>query len=387
MNAYRASALACSFFTSAMVVPLYADPGPSFQLREARRTIAIRSGGTAEVELGVIIPLQSYVVIGHQSVLSTSAVTSFSVVSSGWNVVLDRAPRGTVRNFDHVLLGKGRKAAGIFRLKIFEVLGRSPGPRIHEVKLAIQTASCNAQNSRCEPMQTQFQTLGIKITAGRLAIKSRVSSNIHWLVDADAAYEKARSTGQNLFVIITAPGWCGTCIYMEKNTFPDQEVERVLNGKFVPLRLVWDKQPPKDLGKFFAGGSVPLPSMYIYSSDRKRLTELQRGTNIRKAGLLHSLKAFEKIPAGSGGGNASITYVYELPAVGAFSELGGGKWKALGREGEQSYSENRRDENFIVVRNDRTGVYVALPLTGENGYVYRNEKWEPTPGKRTQSSR
>ncbi|MBI9101607.1 MAG: thioredoxin family protein [Spirochaetales bacterium] len=63
-------------------------------------------------------------------------------------------------------------------------------------------------------------------------------AEVEWRTNYDDALGEASITRQNIFVIITAPSWCGPCQYMEENVFPVSSVVEALNARFIPLQVL-----------------------------------------------------------------------------------------------------------------------------------------------------
>jgi thioredoxin-related protein len=94
------------------------------------------------------------------------------------------------------------------------------------------------------------------------------SGKIKWIEDYDDGLKAAQKTGQNLFVLITAPDWCKWCVELEKNTLPDPEVIELISEGFVPVKLL-DGHP--DIKKFTVEG---YPTMMIISPQGKILATM-----------------------------------------------------------------------------------------------------------------
>jgi thiol:disulfide interchange protein len=65
---------------------------------------------------------------------------------------------------------------------------------------------------------------------------SITSGEIKW-IPFDEGLAKAKAEGKNIFVDLTA-SWCGWCKKMEKETFTQPEVVKMVNENFVPVK-VW----------------------------------------------------------------------------------------------------------------------------------------------------
>lgn len=65
---------------------------------------------------------------------------------------------------------------------------------------------------------------------------SAASGEIKW-IPFDEGLAKAKAEGKNIFVDLTA-SWCGWCKKMDKETFNQPEVVKMVNENFVPVK-VW----------------------------------------------------------------------------------------------------------------------------------------------------
>lgn len=102
-----------------------------------------------------------------------------------------------------------------------------------------------------------------------LAIFTLNAQEIQWLTDYDQARARAKESGQNLLVQISAPSWCGYCQWMDENTFSDPEIISFINQGFVPV-LITDVDP--QISKFEFGG---YPTTQIFSSDGSLLKQAE----------------------------------------------------------------------------------------------------------------
>jgi len=94
-----------------------------------------------------------------------------------------------------------------------------------------------------------FLSLGIWLGTGLMGAKLSpvleaylppVKDELSWLIDYDAAAAESRHTGMPIFADFT--GWtCTNCRYMEKNIFPNPQVNELLK-KFVRVRMYTDDQ-------------------------------------------------------------------------------------------------------------------------------------------------
>ncbi len=84
---------------------------------------------------------------------------------------------------------------------------------------------------------------------GLLAITVRVKAQEHFAgpvkwMSFEEAVEKSKTEKRKIFIDIYT-GWCGWCKVMDKNTFTDPEIAKLLNEKFYPVKL--DAEQTEDI--------------------------------------------------------------------------------------------------------------------------------------------
>ncbi|MCB1158979.1 MAG: thioredoxin family protein, partial [Leptospiraceae bacterium] len=186
---------------------------------------------------------------------------------------------------------------------------------------------------------------------------------------------QAKQSGQNVFVVITAPTWCGYCKMLERDVFAKDSVHSVLNSKFVALRIL-DSNPDKS--KFNFRG---YPTMMVANSSGQILTQ---SIPRREDSFLTALKKYETSGGGNGGSEdnkplSGESYNYSIKVNGTFKRTADGQWiETKETTGEKvSYKEVRRDSNYIVIQNVSTKTFLALPVRSSKGFIYENGKWKP----------
>jgi len=79
-------------------------------------------------------------------------------------------------------------------------------------------------------------------------------NSIEWLEWGENAFKKARESGRLILLSISA-SWCHWCHVMDRASYSDEEVKRLVNEKFVPVRVDNDKRP--DVNRRYNMGGWP----------------------------------------------------------------------------------------------------------------------------------
>ncbi|MBX7059931.1 MAG: thioredoxin family protein [Leptospirales bacterium] len=345
-------------------------PQPDF--RPGVQSLSLRPGGDAAFSVQALLPARTHLYIRHVDARSFNIVTTFSAVERGFRVDVEQAPTGELKDQDYVLESRGAgQSAGEYRLKLFETLGRAPAARPIPVTLLIKTQLCNSATNVCyRPVEIR-RTLQVTVSGERqVRGVERAIDTIQWAASYDQALQKARASGQNIFVLITAPTWCGYCQQLERNVMSKAAVATVLNGKFIPLKVL---DSSSDLRRFQFDG---YPTMLAVSSEGRVLAEV--GGRDEQS-FLNSLRQYERTAGGSDPAPASgASFNYTASIRGRFVQNAEG-WSGTveGAAGQESFREIRRDESYVVLQNTRSQEYLAIPLRGGQGFIFRDQSWQP----------
>ena len=90
--------------------------------------------------------------------------------------------------------------------------------------------------------------VAVAITAGDDDQKESRADAIQW-VAYDVGLEKAEAENKHVFIDFTAK-WCGYCKKMERETFSQPEVIRMVNEHFVPVKVDGDSRDTLDIDGF-----------------------------------------------------------------------------------------------------------------------------------------
>ncbi len=335
--------------------------------------VSIQAGESKLVNVKVSIPSGYGIVVGHTGKSLNMIVNFAQNTDSGIQIDIEKKPPGIKKGNN--LLAKGEVS---LTARLSELKGANAGNSL-TVDLVFNYQLCSLVDGKCIAPDGISKSLLVKVTKDKeykfASVKSRSADPIKWVESYDNALKKAKSNGQNVYVIVTAPTWCGACKYMERETFDKPNVQKVLNGDFVSLQVL-DTSP--DLGKFKIRG---FPTSFILDANGKELTQLVGG--VAAPGFLGFVANFQKNKKAD---NSDIPPPPEPPAPAPpaddtsstswevqknVAQYGGADWSGLlgtmlGKEEDCRKACSEVDEChafFIVLRG-----YLDLGPTGPNKF-------------------
>lgn len=79
--------------------------------------------------------------------------------------------------------------------------------------------------------------LAVVFASGKLVAQSKehMTGPVKWM-SFEEAVEKAKTQKRKIFIDVYTD-WCGWCKVMDKSTFPDPEIAKLLNENFYPVKL------------------------------------------------------------------------------------------------------------------------------------------------------
>ena len=193
------------------------------------------------------------------------------------------------------------------------------------------------------------------------------SSGINWIFSYDEAIKKAKATGQNIFVVITAPDWCGFCKVLDRNVFSKAKVAEVLNAKFIPCAS-WTPTPITK--KSF--NILVFPTMFLFDAKGEKIKEVY---NRKQQTFLGEIAEYELKPGSPVKEDIKEEiFNYQVNSAGTFTRKGR-TWTRNEKGKKTIYREEKRDEGYIILLQQDSGEYLALPIEKGTGYEYKNGKW------------
>jgi len=123
-----------------------------------------------------------------------------------------------------------------------------------------------AEMSRAQKSEKEKPVQITKGGAGTLeglapaGIRHKKDQEIKWMEWSDAAFEKARREDKLLLLDITAV-WCHWCHVMDETSYSDSAVIRLLNERFIPIRVEADQRP--DVQNRYLSGGWPTTAVLV----------------------------------------------------------------------------------------------------------------------------
>lgn len=362
-----------ALFTTGGLAAQSEKKAPDFRFPARATVLKIKSGGEAKFNVTAIVPAHNHIYVKHASEISLNILTAFQTSTPGWAIAVEKAPAGKRYKDDFVLTGRGKQPAGTYAVKLYETKGRAAGPKIHTVNVEVKTQMCNSKTNLCYRPTTVTKEVRVRVTKNktRTAALPKQRGGVAWVQNYKKALSEARNTGRNIFVVITAPEWCGYCKVLEARVFSKHQVAQALNKKFVPLQLL---DTNSDRKKFRFDG---YPTMLIAGANGKKIAEVYgRDEN----SFLSAIKKYEKDDGGQDSNTDTSTvdsFDFSIQVTGNFKKTGTG-WERRTKGGKtEKFTEHRRSKKYIILKSVSTGEFVALPIKGGKGLIYRNSAWEP----------
>lgn len=195
------------------------------------------------------------------------------------------------------------------------------------------------------------------------------ADEINWHSTYKQALEQAKEENKNLFILITAPTWCGPCKWMEANTFKDEEVISFINREFIPVRVVDTvngKRNP-DLKLFDFSG---FPTVFVFNREGEPLTSSVGAVDAET--LIKRTEGYTDPnynPA-----NHFLSFSWEN---GSFDQVDLKVWEEKRNGKTYTYQEVKRDD-FVYLYDEGRGLYLALPVGGGTAFTSEDngENWD-----------
>ncbi len=184
------------------------------------------------------------------------------------------------------------------------------------------------------------------------------AEEIDWINDYDRGLAKAGSVRKNMFVLITAPSWCGPCQWMEANTFTDETLIRYINRNFVPVRVEDTKNEKRnpDLDHFSFSG---YPTVFVRNTREQDL--------IKSVGAADGEQLLAKIrPAADVEYDPSEAYLHFKHDDGFYKQTGMDAWDVLIGGERVTLRETQRNGGYIYLYDEADEVFYAVPEAGGN---------------------
>lgn len=280
-NLLKASAIVST--TALLLTATYGFVNESAEVKfDIPSKTVLSTGGSSKLHINVTVPDGKHVYLKKRNSKSVSILTTFTMKpDSGFQVGEVTLPRGRAYKNDIVLYKSGR-----FMVEIRELGVAKPGTSVL-IPLTVTTQACENDGSICYPPVTRTYQVRADIRKPQFLRRNfQARSNISWVTSYSDALSKAKSSGKNIYAIITAPDWCSACQYMERKAFTDGSVANMLNNNYVALRIL-DSSSEKNRFEFRG-----YPTSIIIDKNGKELFKEAGGYEAK--GLLDVLEKYKQ---------------------------------------------------------------------------------------------
>ncbi|WCL47792.1 thioredoxin family protein [Leptospira sp. GIMC2001] len=367
--------------------PILAQPKTvDFQLK-APEVIEIGAGSNFDFGIDVKLPKGFHIYLKHLSTLNFNIVTEFKVDNkTGFLIALKSEPKGSKKGESIILPGQGNdKVAGSYKLSLSEIKGRAKSDEMYKVPISIKTQLCDTKKDVCLRPQEQNIILNVKIVKDKVALKSRslAKDKINWLDDDNEAMKLAKSRGQKILVLYTAD-WCGPCVNLSKEILSKQEVGDYLNKNYVTFRYKDGESDDSYNSKY---DIEYFPTMYLADQNMKPIKNADPSwespkkfiNSITKYAVpYNSNQVSSSTTAPSSPSRPSLNLSITGEESGQLTLAPSGNWEYIvGNSTKYSFTENRRDEHYIIMLNNSSNEWLAVPVEGKGKVlVYREDVWK-----------
>jgi thioredoxin-related protein len=187
------------------------------------------------------------------------------------------------------------------------------------------------------------------------AVPSLAAEEVEWIDSYEKGLEKAQQADKNLFILITAPTWCGPCQWMEANTFEDEDVIDFINSQFIAVKVL-DKVEGKknpELQEFDFRG---FPTVFVYNPEGQMLTSAVGAVGADE--LLDRVSKYTD--ADYDPSEHFLTFTWD---GGYFEQVAVKTWEVKRGGDALRYREIKRGD-YIYIFNESKSHYIAIPVNG-----------------------
>jgi len=202
------------------------------------------------------------------------------------------------------------------------------------------------------------------------------AGNVSWLTSYDEALAAAQNAHKNIFILITAPSWCGWCVKLENNVLSTEEFQDYISENYIALKLLdkVDGEKNPELSRFDFGG---FPTVFIYDS---------QGQFIRDAYTQdpENMVAALKADVHSTGRYRPPLNELQLPekyiqsdGSGDYENNGDGSWTVSISGKPMVYTVKNYDYKYLYLAHPSDDSVIALSMSGNDVHLGRetNGKW------------
>jgi hypothetical protein len=219
----------------------------------------------------------------------------------------------------------------------------------------------------------------IVVSTPLLSAQSR--STIPWMVDADAAFDRAEREEKPVLLLLTGGIWCDPCLWFDENALSDPGLVALVRSGWIPLRI--EDTDPQAL----RWDRTILPTLVLLQPDGSEIDRIEGNVTTDTAQrMIASAAGRVERTASSGGradGNAGTVTIRDddlreavfRVADGTIWNDGGATWFTQDLDLPQRLEEYDRDEAFLYLRDRSSATVMAITVAGP-GEERRLWEWD-----------
>ena len=191
--------------------------------------------------------------------------------------------------------------------------------------------------------------------------------DVNWNDSWDEALTAAQREEKNIFVLITAPSWCGWCVRLEQNVLSKSAFQEYVSKNYIALKLldVVDGKRNSELDRFDFSG---FPTVQLFDSNGNLIGDsYTQDLNEMLSNLKANVDAVGKF-------RPSLTDLilpeqYAQSGGGEYINNGDGSWTVTISGTEVMYMIRDYDYDYLYLAHPSDGSVIALSMTGNDAHL------------------
>lgn len=199
--------------------------------------------------------------------------------------------------------------------------------------------------------------------------------DVNWYDSWDEALSAAQSQEKNMFVLITAPSWCGWCVRLEQNVISTDAFQDYVSENYIALKLIdiVDGVKNPELARFQFSG---YPTVQVFDSKGNYIGDsYTQNPDEMLMNLKANVDAVGKYRPSLA--DLILPEKYQQIGGGAYINNGDGSWTVNISGTEVEYRMREYDYDYLYLSHPTDGSVIALPLSGNDAHLGKqtNGQW------------